>query len=52
MQDKTRVLELGVFNVHPYDEKLTLPRNMKKLRRARLDLRFRYARFVVVLVAT
>jgi predicted ATP-dependent protease len=39
-------------NVHPCDEKLTLSRNMTRLRRAGHELRLRYARFVVVLEAT
>jgi hypothetical protein len=38
--------------VHPCDGKLTLSRNMAKLRRAGYELRLRYARFVVVLEAT
>jgi hypothetical protein len=39
-------------NIHPTDEKLTLWRDMTRLRRVGYGLRFRSVRLVVVLVAT
>jgi hypothetical protein len=46
------LVQLAAPDVHPRDKKLTLSRNMTKLRRAGHELRLRYARFVVELEAT
>lgn len=40
------------YNVHPYDKRLTLCRDMTKLCRAGYGVRLRYVKLVVVLVAT
>jgi len=52
--DFVQVVQLPLFaiNVHPCDEKHTLSRNVTRIRREGRDLRYRYARFVVVLVTT
>ena len=58
--DTTPVVLLGllelsaihIVNVHPYDKRLTLCRDMTKLRRAGYGVRLRYVKLVVVVVAT
>jgi hypothetical protein len=46
------VVSLEHTNVHPYDKRLTLLRDMTKLRWAGHGLRCRYVRLAVVLAAT
>jgi hypothetical protein len=47
-----RALHRIQYNVHPSEKRLTLWRDMTKLRRAGYRLRFRYVKLVVILVGT